>query len=195
VVVTFIRHDYLNNIHGDQNYRGTICEHWKAAGMDYDYVAISIGPHVNQMCKNPFGRPAPADFNLTAFFAEEARGTVALLGIILNPNATLIYRTGPVGNTNFTTDCNKRPLDAVEPVQRNFNWDKIPALNAAYIAALRGQFRERVLVMDTLVLNNKMIHCRADVLHFIDTSPQTPILQEWLTLYNLLMEHKAQRGA
>jgi hypothetical protein len=192
VVVTFIRHDYLNNIHGIQNYRGSICEHWKAAAVGHDYVVVSIGPHVNQMCKNPFGRPAPADFNLTAFFAEEARGTAALLGTILNANATLIYRTGPVGNTNFTTDCNKRPVDTIEPVQGNFNWDKIPALNAAYITTLRDQFRERLLVMDTLVLNNKMVNCRGDLLHFIATTPQTPVLQEWLILYNLLLEHKKE---
>jgi hypothetical protein len=140
------------------------------------------------MCINPFGRPAPADFNLTSFFADEAQGTAKLLGTILSPDATLIYRTGPVGNRNFTTDCTKRPDDTIVPVERNFNWDKIPLLNAAYIAALRAAFKERLLVMDTLVLNNKMVHCRGDLLHFLGTTPMTPVLQEWLILYNLLLE-------
>lgn len=189
VRITYIRHDYLNHIHGTSNYWSTICEHWKAVAKAVDYLVLSVGPHIRSMVTHPFGKPAPADFNAEAFFQAEAHETAKLVHQLLAPNATLIYRAGAVGILDYEIDCSLQPDDGPPRIHSNYSWDKIPALNKAYIQALTQEITDHpVLVMDTATLFTKMRGCRQDHLHFNDGSPAAPVLLEWLLLQNLLIE-------
>jgi hypothetical protein len=197
VRITYIRHDYLTNIHGSTNYQSTICEHWKAVAKSVDYLLISTGPHIHGMLSHPYGRPAPPDFNEHEFFQREAHATTELVRSLMAPNATLIYRAGAVGLLNYFEDCNLHPHDSPPTIHSNFSWNQIPKLNEAYIHALTTGIppnEHSVLIMDTATLFTKMQGCRTDHLHYKETTPATPVLLEWVILQNLLIEHHAARG-
>jgi hypothetical protein len=187
VQIAYIRHDYLNNVHGYANFHSTICEHWKAVAGNYDYVLVSLGPHIHSMLSHPFGRPVSGSFDEMEFMEQEAQSAAEMLQNVLHPNATLIYRTGPVGLLEYERNCSTRPLSAPPVIHSNYSWDKIPLLNEIYANTLREAFQDRLLVMDTMILNSKMHNCRADHLHFLAGDPVTPVLQKWLILYNILL--------
>jgi hypothetical protein len=197
VRITYIRHDYLTNVHGSINFWSTICEHWKAVAKSVDYLLISTGPHIHGMLSHPYGNPAPPNFNEREFFEREANATTALVRKLMAPNATLIYRTGAVGIIKYINACTVHPHNAPPNIRSNYSWDKIPKLNEAYIQALRTGIPAKehpVLIMDTATLFTKMQGCRTDHLHYDEDSPVTPVLLEWVILQNLLLEHHAIRA-
>jgi hypothetical protein len=43
--------------------------------------------------------------------------------------------------------------------------------------------------MDTTTLMSKIYGCRGDYMHFNTAGQDSPVLLEWLILFNLLLEH------
>jgi hypothetical protein len=197
VRITYIRHDYLTNIHANRNFWSAICEYWKTVARAVDYLLISTGPHIDGMLRHPYGLPPPPNFNELDFFQREANATTELVRNLMAPKATLIYRTGAIGLLNYSKNCDLHPHDSPPEIHSKYNWDKIPRLNEAYIQALRTGIpaKERsVLIMDAATLFTKLQGCRTDHLHYEENTPVTPVLLEWVILQNLLIEHHATRG-
>ena len=188
VQINYIRHDYLTHIHGERNFQSTICEEWKNVAHEFDYLLISVGPHINGMLTFPFGRQASSSFNATEFLHQEALDTTNLLLRVIKPTASVIYRTGPVGLVKYSSNCSDTPLDSPPIIQDMYDWRSIPKLNSMYIKTLRDVLGNRVSIMDTTTLNSKMNMCRQDHLHFNHKNTASPVLLEWVVLYNILME-------
>ena len=189
VNIVFIRHNFVNNIHGPRNRQSLICEHWKDIAHKFDYVLVSVGPHIPGMIGHPFGRPADASFNETEFFIQEGREMAELLLNVTSATAAIIYKTGPVGIPNFQVNCTVPPWHSPPVLSSQLGWNKIPLLNAQYIEHIQQLPGNRAIVMDTLTLLSKMHGCRPDFLHFHSKFPASPVLLEWLILHNLLLEY------
>lgn len=190
VLITYIRHDYIQGVHGLDYYKTSLCEHWQAIAHLYDYLFVSIGPHANAMTQFPYGKPVAqyTDFRHKSFFAAEAIETANVLNLESKPNAQLIFRTGPVGVAEYSKHCELQPFDTPPVIHNNHSWPLIPVLNDIYVNTLRNALGQRLLIMDTSTLMSKMRGCRRDPMHLRDDNASTPILLEWLILQNLLVE-------
>lgn len=188
VQIMYIRHDYIHGTHGLNYYRSCLCEHWQVVAHKFDYLFVSIGPHVKQMTKYPYGMAPEPNFNETSFFMTEANETAHFLEVVANQKAHIVFRTGPVGIGEYRTKCDVRPFDSPPVLYNNHSWPLIPVLNEIYIDTMRRVLGSRLLIMDTMTLMSKMHGCRTDPMHFNDKTPHSPVLLEWLILLNLLIE-------
>jgi hypothetical protein len=194
VTMTFIRHDFLNNVHGQWWFKSNVCQHWWTEVSSSDIVILSSGPHVTSMVTHPYTKRTPPGFDIKSLFQNESQIIGKKLDGLLKKNAVVIYRTGPPATSNFSRDCHFPPLSSPPPIESHpeYYWELIPVMNDIYISTLRRILARRLLVLNTYSIESQYRGCRRDPMHYM-LSSLTPQRMEWLIIYNQLLEYTASR--
>lgn len=173
--------------------------------MQYDYLVLSFGPHLEAVLDNPYTSPrASQGSDEDLFKATASAFTKRLEQLYQSSNETkkplLIYRSGPVGVGNYSRDCDEPPQENMSEIVNSYDWPLIPLVNEIYIKSILKSFSSvhsslssddttPVLIMDTSALMSKIKSCRVDFMHFKLDGPSSPVLLELQILFNLLSEH------
>mgnify|MGYP003384901236 FL=1 len=172
--------------------------------MQYDYLVLSFGPHLEAVLDNPYTSPHPHHVSPQDLFQETASAfTQRLAHLYQSSHSTkkplLVYRSGPVGVGNYSRDCDEPPHDQVPDIVDSYEWPLIPLVNEIYIQSILNSFSTvppplsdsiPALIMDTSALMSKIKSCRIDFMHFKVDSLSSPVLLELQILFNLLSEYQ-----
>ena len=174
--------------------------------MEYDYIVLSFGPHLQAVIDNPYttsSGPTTITSVKELFELTAAALTQRLTKLYNSKNVTktplLIYRSGHVGVKNYTRNCDEKPLDMVPDIADDYEWPLIPLVNDIYTKSICNAFADLLsrpskqipspLIMDTSALMSKITGCRADFMHFKLGGSSSPVNLELQILQNLLMEY------
>ena len=203
VLLSYVRHDHLVNVHGKRHTGDHMCTYWQDILGNFSYVFMSTGAHVPDLVSYPFGR-ATKHSNLTNLFNNEAAALAATFLKYSKPNTVLIWQSAHWGNLKVSGRCEERPSsEPIEPEKNiqyvnkfgdtvSFHWDKIPKLNEAYRHYLTHSLSplKRVLLLDTAELMSSVPNCRKDYIHFVDENLRwSPTWRVWHLLMNLLIAY------
>mmetsp|Transcript_696 Transcript_696/g.1191 ORF Transcript_696/g.1191 Transcript_696/m.1191 type:complete len:173 (+) Transcript_696:3-521(+) len=158
-----------------------------------DIVVISSAAHIHELVTYPNETvaspkvPFETYVDASAYFIADK-----LKKLKMKPNSVLVYMTSSGGIENFTNDCSLKPADKPLPYDKQYNWDKIPYMQATYVRVFKEAMREikqPFLIMDLQYLNQMRRGCRGDFVHGFSTVKESPYFNVWLLLYNLMLEY------
>jgi hypothetical protein len=160
-------------------------------------VLISSAAHVQEILTYPFEQAASPAVDYTHYIDASARLIAGKLKTIkMKPDSLLVYMTSSAGIENFTNDCSLQPAETPLPYGSLYNWDKIPYMQSRYVQEFRQVAEEEMnqtfLVLDMQHMVQMRRGCRGDFVHGHATVKASPYFNNWLVLYNLLVEYRKE---
>jgi len=141
--LTYVRHDFLAGAHGVMHFKTAVCDHWMRLAGSSDIVVISSAAHIHELVTYPNETvaspkvPFETYVDASAYFIADK-----LKKLKMKPNSVLVYMTSSGGIENFTNDCSLKPADKPLPYDKQYNWDKIPYMQATYVRVFKEAMRE-----------------------------------------------------
>ena len=191
--LTFVRHDFLKGVHGDNIAPSAVCDSWWEMAPKYDIVVFSSGAHVNNMVLHPYGaKSPPSNFSANKMIESSAHligDELKRLIPRMKPSAQFIYMTTNGGIQNFTHDCSVKPEEVPIPIADQYSWPLIPAMQEVYVREFRKAVVPfKLLVMDMQYMMQMRRGCHNDYVHTNPATKNSPQFNTWQLLYNILIE-------